>query len=172
MRFKRYARNGKPGFWSCARYPACDGAVGAHPDGSPLGFPVPKDIRELRIAAHAMLDKLWGYDRAMPHGRRRANIRRRMYAWLKANTRTGHVSQLERDELIELIAKLAKMETTPPHMTLSQMAEMVRCPNGRDGIDGGEREFFIADKRAILEDDCGRHDVTDQLPEGIRETLY
>lgn len=47
-------------FWSCVRWPACDGKQGAHQkDGSPLGVTADADTREARIQAHDAFDRLW-----------------------------------------------------------------------------------------------------------------
>jgi ssDNA-binding Zn-finger/Zn-ribbon topoisomerase 1 len=46
-------------FYSCSRFPLCDGIHGAHESGKPLGIPADKPTREARIRAHAAFDKLW-----------------------------------------------------------------------------------------------------------------
>lgn len=51
-RFKRL-------FWSCSRWPDCDGAHGAHPDGRPLGEPADKATRKRRHEVHEAFDWLW-----------------------------------------------------------------------------------------------------------------
>ena len=40
-------------FYGCERYPECDGKVGAHPDGKPLGVVGTQADRDARKAAHA-----------------------------------------------------------------------------------------------------------------------
>jgi hypothetical protein len=53
-------REGKYGlFYGCSNWPVCTGAHGAHPDGQPLGVPVDKETRKIRIAAHAALELTW-----------------------------------------------------------------------------------------------------------------
>ncbi len=37
----------------------CPSRHGAHPDGSPLGFPADKKTQQARIRAHKVFDKLW-----------------------------------------------------------------------------------------------------------------
>lgn len=54
---QRNSRFGR--FWGCVRYPHCDGKVGTHPDGSPVGTPAPPEVRKARIKAHAVFDPLW-----------------------------------------------------------------------------------------------------------------
>lgn len=45
-------------FYRCERED-CDGYLGAHPDGSPLGIPANKQIRQKRTEAHGVFDLLW-----------------------------------------------------------------------------------------------------------------
>ena len=49
-------------FYGCGKWftTRCNGKVGAHPNGQPLGFPVTHDVRILRIKAHALLDAKYG----------------------------------------------------------------------------------------------------------------
>jgi len=54
----RTSRHG--GFYGCARYPECDGLVGAHRDtGAPLGLPAPQWVRQIRHELHLIFDDLW-----------------------------------------------------------------------------------------------------------------
>ena len=46
-------------FWGCVRWPECDGAHGAHPDGRPLGIPGDRETCAARMRAHAAFDQLW-----------------------------------------------------------------------------------------------------------------
>ncbi len=46
-------------FWSCIRYPGCNGTHGAHPDGKPLGVPADEETRKARAAAHEAFDWIW-----------------------------------------------------------------------------------------------------------------
>lgn len=46
-------------FYGCTRWPRCDGAHGAHPDGRPLGVPASKQTKRARMSAHAEFDRLW-----------------------------------------------------------------------------------------------------------------
>lgn len=52
----RYKSGHPRKFWSCFRYPECDIAVGAHPDGSPVGKPADTATRKARTAAHKSFD--------------------------------------------------------------------------------------------------------------------
>lgn len=46
-------------FYGCSRWPACTGTHGAHPDGSPHGFPADKATKVWRMRAHEQFDQLW-----------------------------------------------------------------------------------------------------------------
>lgn len=45
-------------FYGCSRWPLCNAAHGAHPDGRPLGIPGGKKTNLARQQAHAMFDRL------------------------------------------------------------------------------------------------------------------
>lgn len=47
-------------FWSCSRWPECDGTVGCHPGTTkPLGSLADKETRQARALAHSAFDGLW-----------------------------------------------------------------------------------------------------------------
>jgi ssDNA-binding Zn-finger/Zn-ribbon topoisomerase 1 len=46
-------------FYACTKWPACDGKIGAHPSGAPLGVPGNAATRAARKRAHAEFDRLW-----------------------------------------------------------------------------------------------------------------
>lgn len=85
-------------FYGCTGYPECKTSHGAHPDGSPLGIPADKETRELRVKAHDILEKIFNY--------KDKQGRNRMYSWLKENTSKGHISMLDKTELVKLIEVL------------------------------------------------------------------
>lgn len=89
-------RDGRFGPWyACPRYPECDGAHGAHPDGSPKGIPASRPVRQARIRAHEAFDRLWkdadriyeieetGPARQKVERRIRHVARGRAYRWLE-----------------------------------------------------------------------------------------
>ncbi len=92
----RQSRFGK--FYGCSGYPQCKTTHGAHPDGKPLGIPADKETRDLRIKAHELLNKVFDYNTK--------DGRRKMYSWLKWNTTEGHISMLDKYELLILIEVL------------------------------------------------------------------
>jgi hypothetical protein len=70
----------------------------AHPDGSPVGFPVTREVRELRTLAHQIALEVWDYrDKDL------------MYIWLEKHTSSGHIGQLDKNELVDLISQLKSL---------------------------------------------------------------
>lgn len=65
--------------WICSRYPKCDGYVGTHPDGSPLGKLTDNETTQLRRQVHAKIDPLWK-DRT---DRSKKKNRGSVYGWLR-----------------------------------------------------------------------------------------
>jgi hypothetical protein len=56
----RYPKTGTPRlYYRCGAYPRCNITHGAHPDGSPLGFPGDRQTREARYAFHEVFDQVW-----------------------------------------------------------------------------------------------------------------
>lgn len=78
--------------YMCENWPACKGAHGAHPDGTPMGTPASADVRVARMRAHAAFDALWLDADQMPcyspnndgeRGYIRKVARTRAYRWLE-----------------------------------------------------------------------------------------
>ncbi len=88
-------------FWGCSNYPACDGVIGCHPDGSPLGTPANKETRQARIDAHDVFDNWW--PAAMM-------TRGAAYEWLEENGPKGHIAEMTLEECRELIEMLERDE--------------------------------------------------------------
>lgn len=57
---------------SCERE-HCDGALGAHPDGIPVGKPADRRAKAARVIAHEEFDRLWKNGKM---------TRSRAYAWM------------------------------------------------------------------------------------------
>ena len=92
---KRDSRYGA--FWGCSTYPKCDGVIGCHPDGSPLGTPADKETRGMRQSAHDAFDNWWPAMRM---------TRKQAYAWLEENGPKGHIAEMDYQECEDLIARL------------------------------------------------------------------
>jgi len=89
-------------FWGCETWATtrCCGAVGAHPDGTPLGVPAGQKTKQLRIQAHQAFDQLWK-DQGMS--------RKQAYRWMqkkmglsKDQAHIGNFDDKQCRELIEL----------------------------------------------------------------------
>lgn len=80
-----YAGRDYGSIWQC---PGCGAYVGTHPDGSPLGRLANHELRQHKMAVHAMFDPLWqNWKLAYPDmragdGKTRRLMRARAYAWL------------------------------------------------------------------------------------------
>ena len=86
----------------------CPGAHGAHPDGTPLGVPADQATKRMRIAAHAVFDKLW-------QGACGLMARSEAYAWMRKElgmTRDeAHIANFDSATCAKLIkAVWAKLE--------------------------------------------------------------
>jgi ssDNA-binding Zn-finger/Zn-ribbon topoisomerase 1 len=84
-------------FWGCRRYPECDGVIGCHPDGSPLGTPANKETRQMRQVAHAAFDNWWPAARM---------TRGEAYGWLEENGPKAHIADMTFEECVDLVAML------------------------------------------------------------------
>lgn len=88
--------NGK--CWMCTRYPECDGYVGTHPDGRPLGTLVDKETKKLRIAVHDLIDPLWQNQT----DRSRTKARGSVYGWMRRITgiKDYHTGSLTKEQCL------------------------------------------------------------------------
>lgn len=77
-------------FFACVQYPICKGAVGAYPDGRPLGVPANAKTRAARVSAHATFDRLW---------KEQLMSRHEAYQWLrltfKLSSSATHIAQFD-----------------------------------------------------------------------------
>jgi len=90
-------------FYSCTRWPECDGTVGCHPGTTtPLGTPANKATRQARMDAHNAFDALW-----KPMDGQRKRYRSAAYTWLahelgQSEVHMGEMSAEECGRVIEL----------------------------------------------------------------------
>lgn len=98
---RRKSKFGKGNYWwGCTGWPKCSVTSSEHPDGSMMSTPADSNTKTLRRSAHDLCDKIWGkWDSGNCD-------KKAMYAWLKENTRTGHIGKLSKKELTILIKKL------------------------------------------------------------------
>lgn len=98
-------------FWGCERWreTRCNGSVGAHPDGRPLGTPVTQDVKLLRIELHNLFDQLWQGQKM-----RRWDAYNWLVQKMKMTRGEAHIGLFGREECLrasELVrARLEKMK--------------------------------------------------------------
>jgi len=90
-------------FYGCSRFPLCKGTHGAHPNGKPLGFPGNKHLKRLRMLAHKELERHFGKWDGMDK-----KAKSKMYKWLRENTKSGHIGNMGKAEIIKLFTHLKK----------------------------------------------------------------
>lgn len=88
-------------YWRCSDK-KCSGRHGAHPDGTPLGRPAKKEVRQARTYLHLLFDQIWDTTNKIE--------KRAMQLWLANNTSTGHVSDMDLDEIWATVKKLEMLE--------------------------------------------------------------
>lgn len=97
--------NGKA--YICDRWPVCDGMVGTHPDGKPLGTPIDGKTRQLRRKIHSIIDPLW-QNQERPRRKARGSV----YGWLCKITgmtpKECHVGKWDADTCIKVLGLIAK----------------------------------------------------------------
>lgn len=105
LRASRQARMSP--FYGCSKYPSCQSAHSAHPDGRPKGVPGNKETRKARIRAHTVFDQLWKFDSPLKKNRL---TRSQAYAWMRMNlglTRAeahiGNFDEAQCDRLIQAV---------------------------------------------------------------------
>lgn len=106
--------------WECP-VATCTAQCGCHPDGKPLGTLATKELRQLRIKAHALFDELWkpwkAQQLAYPEeerviGKLRGTMRSRAYAWL------AEQMGMSKDE-----CHIAMMDEMQVHCVISVLSE-------------------------------------------------
>lgn len=89
--------NGKA--YICERFPVCQGSVGTHPDGRPLGTIADQETKDLRQKVHALIDPIWKEKQAH-RGRVYAHMARLLGA---PHFHTGELTADERRQVLELL---------------------------------------------------------------------
>ena len=104
-----YHNTGRPRkFWSCPRWPSCKGCtIGAHPDGTPLGFPGDEETNAARQRAHASFDRLWKPDFGGRMSRVGAyRLAQRLMGMSEADCHIGKFNAAQCELLIKKLARL------------------------------------------------------------------
>lgn len=98
---RRLSKFGKGSYWwGCSGYPECKWTAAEHPDGTMMSTPAGPELKELRTQAHRWAEQLWGnWD--SPKCKKNE-----MYDWLKANTKSGHIGMMDKEEVLSTIEKL------------------------------------------------------------------
>lgn len=99
-------------FYSCPMYPFCTVQHGAHPDGTPLGFPADNKTRRARTQAHEAFDALW---------RGLRMTREDGYKLLQEITglseEEAHIGRFDYDQCAALVAAVELLKKGPPRET-------------------------------------------------------
>lgn len=111
LQAKPLSWGGKPGLvYLCENRPQCRGLMSAHPDGSPMGTPVPAAVRRARRIVHACFDPLWqsahelyGPECELSPRKLQRIARNRAYKWLAAHSgipeEDCHMARMSIDQL-------------------------------------------------------------------------
>lgn len=92
-------------FYGCIKYPECDGAMGVHPDGTPMGIPADKPTRAARMEAHAVFDQLWKPTGA-PYNRTQAYFEMRTMMGLREDE--AHIAMFTKEQCERMVEKVTK----------------------------------------------------------------
>lgn len=124
--------------WRCVDNPFCTGMVGAHPNGEPVGVPVDRRTRQLRIDVHRALDAIWDYDHKP--------TRQACYRWL-AHMSVGHVASMNGEECRRVLEFLRQWDGGRT-MTQTEALQVAQYLYGRDGH--AEHDPFTEEYRVGL----------------------
>jgi len=96
---RKYSKETRKSFYFCPQ--GCDIYVSSHPNGTPVGHPVKREVRELRSLAHQLANRVWNYQDSA--------TREQMYIWLGKHSLSGHFGHMDKDELVETIDKIQRI---------------------------------------------------------------
>ena len=137
---KYTTKDGQPRkFYGCSGYPKCRSTHGAHPNGTPLGFPATTEVKQLRMQAHKEAERVWGAWNSSTCDKRS------MYDWMRKNTVSQHIGKMDKNELINLIYKLRAMKPTSIINRLK--TETVEYYNGLRLIDLADYEEYHLEEK-------------------------
>ena len=92
-------RNGSPRkFYGCSRYPLCEAAHGAKPDGTPLGIPANKETKKTRMAAHDKFDSYW-----QKKGLNKNQAYSLLQEIMELSPQDAHIAMFSKEQCLELI---------------------------------------------------------------------
>lgn len=93
-------------FLGCSGYPECKTKFSVWPDGTLKGSIADKETRDLRRKLYDKLHEFYNPDDA--------EEKNAMFEFLKANTKTGKISDLNKDELLKLMKQLEDSNEPTP----------------------------------------------------------
>jgi len=86
-------------FYGCRNWPECQSTVGAHPDGTPCGFPaIDQETKDARHRAHEVFDPLWKFGRIQ-----REDLYRKIAIIMKIPRDKCHVAMFTKEECEKFI---------------------------------------------------------------------
>lgn len=94
----QYGNGKNKRFYQCKQWPECRGTHGAHPNGTPMGTPASKILREYRQKMHELIDEVIP-DRAS------------QYAWLKKYGPKQHIGEMTIDDISRLYIALIELKS-------------------------------------------------------------
>lgn len=94
-------------WWGCPNYPECKMTSAEHPDGTLMSTPVDQETKDLRKEAHRLCEKWFGA------WENKKCDKKGMYAFLKNNTKSGHIGKMDKEELKTLIKQLSSNTPSP-----------------------------------------------------------
>lgn len=97
----RFNKENTKAFYGCSRYPECDGTVNADMDGTPKGIPADKETKVLRRKISEALNTWYNFDDNTE--------RREALDFLKRKTGTWKISELNKNQCMELLGEMNKL---------------------------------------------------------------
>lgn len=99
----RYKSGSPRKFYGCSRYPLCQAAHGADPDGKPLGTPANKETKKARIAAHKVFDSYWE-----KQGLHRNQAYKLLQDIMELSPDDAHIGKFNEEQCLELIKRIER----------------------------------------------------------------
>lgn len=105
--------------WICSRFPECNGSVGAHPDGEPLGTVPNAEDKKYRSMLHAQIDPLW-----QSQERSKKKARGSVYGWLRRllnmTADECHIGNFNAEQCIEALELIAQHPYEQRHSLITK----------------------------------------------------
>lgn len=92
-------------FYGCSRYPLCQAAHGADPQGNPLGIPANKETKQARIVAHNKFDGYW-----KAKGLHRNQAYKLLQDLMELEPKDAHIAMFNKEQCLELVKRINERE--------------------------------------------------------------